>query len=131
MMLSDVRDLIATFGITENVYSGKLDAKQRQSIGVYNSKHQHTYATAIGGPALKSHGTKYVTLLVHWNDSQREAEKACMELFERVRSIREMQINETKVKFILPLYDPQDIGTDDAGIYEWVIELAIVYEKGV
>jgi hypothetical protein len=108
---------------------GKLDAKQEKSVGVYNSKHEYAYKVAIGGPALESYGTKYVTLLVHWNKSPRETEKAATELFEAVRSAREVTVNEEKIKFIQPLYDLQDIGTDDAGIFEMVIEAAVIFEK--
>lgn len=129
MMLSDVRDYIESLGIAEHVYSGKLDAKKEKSIGVYNSKHEQAYRTAIGGPELESYGTKYITLLVHWNKSQRETEKAATDLFKKVAAAREEKINDVTMKFILPIYDLQDVGTDDNGIYEMVIEAAIIYVK--
>ena len=109
---------------------GKLDAKPEKSIGVYNSKHSHTYKTAIGGPALESYGIKYVTFLVHWNKSPRDTEKAAMGLFKALRAAREVTVNDAKIKFIQPLYELQDVGTDDSGIYEMVIEAAVIYEKG-
>lgn len=130
MMLSDVRDYIASLGLADHVYMGKLPDKSQKSIGVYNSKHQHVYKTAIGGPDLESYGTKYVTLLVHWNKSLRDTEKAATALFDAVRKAREVTINESKIKFIQPLYDIQDVGTDDAGVFEMVIEAAVIYEKG-
>lgn len=130
MMLSDVRDYIAFLNLADHVYMGKLPDKQEKSIGVYNSKHQHAYHTAIGGPALESYGTKYVTLLVHWNKSPRDTEKAATALFEAVRTAREVTVNDAKIKFIQPLYEIQDVGTDDAGVYEMVIEAAVIYEKG-
>ena len=129
MMLSDVRDYIESLGIAEHVYSGKLDAKKEKSIGVYNSKHEHAFKTAIGGPALESYGTKHVTLLVHWNKSQRETEKAATALFKAVTAAREIKVNETNIKFILPVYDLQDIGTDEHGVYEMAIEAAVIYNK--
>ena len=58
MMLSDVRDYVESLGISENVYMGKLPDKPEKSIGVYNSKHQRAYHTAIGGtlePFTKGH----------------------------------------------------------------------------
>lgn len=130
MMLSDVRDYIASLGLADHVYMGKLPDKSQKSIGVYNSKHQHVYKTAIGGHDLESYGTKYVTLLVHWNKSPRDTEGAALKLFEAVRNAEEVTINESKIKFIQPLYDIQDVGTDDAGIFEMVIEAAVIYEKG-
>lgn len=130
MILTDIMDYIESLDIADHVYMGKLDAKQEKSIGVYNSKHTHAYKTAIGGPELESYGTKYVTFLVHWNKSPRETESAALKLFEAVRNAEEVTINESKIKFIQPLYDIQDVGTDDAGIFEMVIEAAVIYEKG-
>lgn len=131
MMLSDVRDYIAGLKISDHVYMGKLDDKKEKSIGVYNSKHEHPYKTAIGGPELKSYGTKYVTLLVHWNKSPRDTEKASKKLFDTIRQAREVTVNNMLIKFIQPLTDdPVDVSTDDAGIYEMVIEAAVIYRKG-
>ncbi len=129
MVLSDVRDFIASLGIAEYVYMGKLDSKQDKAIGVYNSKHTHQHETAIGGAAMQSYGTKYVTFLVHWNKSPRDTEKAASALFDAVRGAREVIVNNAKIKFIQPLYELQDVGTDDAGIYEMVLEAAVIYEK--
>lgn len=130
MMLSDVRDYVDALGIADHVYMGKMPDKKEKSIGVYSSKHQHQYKAAIGGPELESYGTKYVTFLVHWNKSPRETEKAAVALFNAVREAEEVMINNQFMKFIQPLYDIQDVGTDDAGIFEMVIEAAVVYRKG-
>lgn len=131
MMLSDMLDYVESLGIAEAVYMGKLDAKQEKSIGVYNSKHEHAYKTAIGGASLESYGTKYVTLLVHWNKSLRDTEKAANDLFDALRQAEEVTVNDSHIKFIQPLNDcPVDVGTDDSGIYEMVVEVAVIYEKG-
>lgn len=130
MMLSDVRDYIASLQLADHVYMGKLPDKREQSIGVYNSKHEHAYKTAIGGPALKSYEAKYVTLLIHWNKLLRDTEKVSYDLFNRLLEANEVTINDAKIKFIQPLYEIQDIGTDDNGIYEMVIEVAFIFEKG-
>lgn len=130
MTLREIRDFVDELGVSEHVYMGKLDSKQEKSIGVYNSKHMHTYKTAIGGASLESYGTKYVTLLVHWNKSPRDTEKAATALFEALKNTREAQINNETIKFIQPLYEIQDVGTDDSGTYEMVIEAAFIYAKG-
>ena len=109
MMLEDVRDYIASLDVAEHVYMGKLPDKEDKSVGVYNSKHQNVYHTALGGPSLEGYGEKYVTLLIHWNKSP--------------------EVNGETIKFFQPLYDIQDVGTDDAGIYEMVIEGAFIFEK--
>lgn len=131
MMLADVLDYIESLDIAEHVYMSKLDAKQDKSIGVYNSKHEHPYKTALGGTAMESYGIKYVSFLVHWNKSPRDTEKAAGTLFDALRLADNVTINNQTIKFIQPLNEIQDVGTDDAGIFEMVIEAAVFYEKGV
>ena len=129
MTLADVRDYIASLNLADHVYMGKLPDKEEKSIGVYNSKHQYLYHTAVGGPDQESYGQKYVTFLVHWNKSPRDTEEAATELFEKLRAMRDATINNETIKFFQPLYPIQDVGTDDAGIYEMVIEGAFIFEK--
>ena len=129
MMLSDVRDYIHSLGIAQHVYQCKLDAKKEKSIGIYNSKHTHAYKVAIGGPDLESYGTKYVTFLVHWNKSPRDTEKAATDLIEAITAAREVKVNDATIKFILPLYEIQDVGTDEAGVFEMIIEAAVIFDK--
>lgn len=132
LMLEDIRDFIATLGLTgdNNVYMGKLDAKTNKSIGVYNLKRSEPYTTALGGKENESYGTKKVSLLVHWNKSPRDTEKTAMTLFEKLTEVREVTINEKHIKFIRPLVgEPIEVGTDDSGIYEMVIEAEFIYER--
>lgn len=129
MMLKDIRDYVESLGVSESVYMGKLDSKPEKSMGVYNSKHQHTYQTAIGGPELRSYETRYVTILVHWNKSPGDTETAAKALFGLLAGTREATVNNRIIKFIQPLYEPQDVGTDEFGVYEMVIEAAFVCGK--
>ena len=59
----------------------------------------------------------------------RDTEKAATELFEKLKVARDVNVNNETIKFFQPLYDVQDVGTDDAGIYEMVIEGVFIYEK--
>lgn len=129
MTLADIRDYIASLGLADHVYMGRMPDKHDKSVGVYNSKHTRAYKTSIGGPSLKSYGAKYVTILVHWNKSPRDTEKVATALFEAVRDTREATVNNETIKFIQPLYGLQDVGPDDSGICEMVIEAAVFYSK--
>lgn len=131
MTLTDVRDYIASLDLTKEVYMGKLPDKPERSIGVYNSKHQYPYHGTLGGPNQQGYGIKHITLLVHWNKSPRDTEKVATALFDAINIVRDAKINKTTIKFIQLLYDLQDIGTDETGVYEYVIEAAVIYEKEV
>lgn len=130
MMLADIRDFVASLKLSEHTYMGKLDDKKERSIGVYHSKREREFKTAIGGPALQSYAMKAVTFLIHWNESPRDTETAAVTLYDALRDVREVKTNEKMIKFIQLLYDePTDVGTDDNGVYEMVIDAVVICEK--
>lgn len=130
MTLSDLRAYTESLGIADIVYQAKLPGDARRAIGVYDSKHSHAYTTAIGGEALSSYGTRWVTFLVHWTENSRDTEDAAARLWRALRDTREVQAGNTRIKFIqLLTNEPVDIGTDDAHVWERVIEAAVIYAK--
>lgn len=132
LTLADVRDYVATIGIAtdENVYSGKLDNKKDKSLGVYHLKRNTPPVAAIGGIENSSYNTKAISILVHWNKSQRDTEKAAQLLYESLLSCRNVVVNDSKILFIQHLHnEPISIDTDEKGIYEFVIECLFYYER--
>lgn len=130
--IGDVRDLIAGLGIAadDHVYCGKLDDKKNKSIGVYNNNKQRPVQMAVGGLSNSSYRVKSVSILVRWNTSIRDTEKTAEQLYNMLRNMNHITINDTKVFFTKMLVDePVDVGTDDKGIFESVIELDIYYER--
>ena len=130
--IGDVRDLIAGLGIAanDNVYCGKLDNKKDKSIGVYNLNRQRPPQTAVGGLNNSSYRIKSISILVHWNTSVRDTEKAAEQLYNMLRDTNNKIINDTRLLFTKMQVDgPVDVGTDDKGIFESVIELDIYYER--
>ena len=97
MMLSDVRDFVESLKLADYVYMSKMPDKKEKSFGVYNSKHQNEYHTALGGVSCEGYGEKYVSILVHWNKSQRDSEKSATALFEAIRAVRNVKINEETI----------------------------------
>lgn len=129
MTLADIRDYIDSLGLSKNVYIAKLPDKQKEAIGIYNSKHQYPYRATIGGTSLEGYREKYISILIHWNESERETEAIAAELFEKIRTARDIETDNETIKFMQPLYELQDIGTDDFGICEMVIEAVVIYAK--
>lgn len=130
--IGDVRDYIAGLGIADNnnVYCGKLDNKKDKSIGVYNLNRQRPLQTAVGGLNNSSYRIKSVSILVHWNKSVRDTEETSEQLYNMLRDTNNKIINDKKLLFTKMQVDgPVDVGTDDKGIFESVIELDIYYER--
>lgn len=132
ILLRDIRDLVATLNIAEddNVYCGKMDSKPDKAIGVYNLKSNRQAVIPIGGLDNKSYGTKAISILVHWNKYQSQTETAAINLYNALQQCKQVTINEHLVKYITMLQEePICVDTDDSGIYEYVIECIIYYER--
>ena len=121
--LSDIRDWLKSVTSAEHYYIGKLDNKQDRSIGVYSLKQSGTPTRAIGGES--TYDTMSVSLLIHYTDNARETEEFARRLYETLYGIKNVEIKEHK----LLAEEPVDVGTDDKGVYEQVIEVKFYYER--
>lgn len=128
--LADIRDWLKAYSNAENFYIGKLDSKQDKSLGVYSLKRTGAPVTAIGSES--TYDIIGVSLLIHWNTNANETEIEARQLYEALRTIKNETINNTLVYMIeLLVPEPVDVGTDDSGVYERVIELKIYYERKI
>ena len=111
-----------------NYYCGTLNDKKEKSFGIYQLKESRARAVALG-KATKT-GTKGISILVHWNSSTRETETVAASLYDCIAAAVTPTIGTHKVNYIQLLHDePIDVGHDENGICERVIELVIYYER--
>ncbi len=132
LRLTDIQDWIISLGIAQedHVYIGKLDNKQQKSIGIYGRSSSGSPDIALGGLACTSYDTRAVSLLIHWNRDKIESEETAYELFEKLRNISSLDIGDTHIRYLrLMVPEPQDVGTDDNGVYEYVIWLDLIYQR--
>lgn len=132
LTLKDIRKYISGLGIAEdnNVFIGKLDNKKEKSIGVYNRKMDGPAQIALGGLCCTSFATRPVSILVHWNRDVSESEEAAYMLYEKLLNESSLVIGDTEVRFIImQVPQPVDVGTDDDGVYEYVIWLDFIYQR--
>lgn len=132
LSLNEIRRYISDLGITadSNVYIGKLDNKKQQSIGVYNRKIDGPAQIALGGLGCTSYNTRPISLLVHWNKNVSESETAAYELYEKLLNESSLTIGDTPVNcLILQVPQPVDVGTDDNGVYEYIIWLDFIFQR--
>lgn len=127
--LSDVREWIRTLIQADHFYIGRLDRKPEKAIGVYQRKGVAPPVAAVGRDS--SYEVKPVSVLIHWNKNADQTEKAALELYEAIKTAETFTLGDTRVLFIkLPYSEPIDVGSDDNGIFERVIDFDIFYEKG-
>lgn len=132
LTLKAIREYISGLGIAQDdrVYIGKMDGKKQKSIGVYSRPSTGAPGIALGGLECTTYATKPVSLLIHWTKSKDETEQVAYELYEKLLHAAVTHIGDTHVDFLrLMVPEPQDIGTDDDGVYEYVIWLDFIYER--
>ena len=112
----------------ENYYCGVLNDKKDKSFGVYQLKESRSRVVALGKTAKT--GIKAISILVHWNSSTRETENIAAALYADLAAAFNPIIGNHKVNYIQLLHDePIDVGQDQTGICERVIEFVIHYER--
>lgn len=128
--LKDVLEYIKGLDVKfDNYYYGIINAKKDKSIGVYNLKESRSQIVAIGGLQNSSYNIKAISILVHYNDATDESETIANKLYELLLRAPEF-IGEHKIQFFRMINNaPIDVGRDENGICEYVIEFEIYYRR--
>ena len=130
LTLGDIRNYLAGLGIADQVYIGKLNNKKDHSIGVYHRKGSGSPVTALGGIENSSYDIRRISLLIHWDKDVNASERTAYELYNKLQNVSSLNIGDTHVNFlILQTPEPEDVGTDDNGVYEYVIWMDFVYQR--
>ena len=131
MTLAEIRDWLKTFDVAEHYYIDRLDNKQEKSLGVYQRSRGGSPVIAIGGVELSSYDIKGVSLLLHWNRNARETEEAAQRLWRCLLGAVHVDVpDRSHVQYVQPnVPEPIAVGTDDSGIYEYVIELNLYFKR--
>lgn len=114
----------------DNYYCGTLNAKKEKSFGVYQLKESRARDIALGGLANTKVATKGISILIHWSASTRATEEVAAALYADIEKAQGAIIGGKKANYIQLLHnEPIDVGADDNGICERVIEFIIYYER--
>ena len=126
LFLGQIRDWIKTFDAAENYYIGKINNKEK-SLGVFQLSPRPP-TRAIGQDS--SYEVRRISIKLHWNKNQNESERAAYKLYSQLRAVSSFDIDNIHIYFIdLLQAEPVSIDTDVNGVYEWVIEFEIYYER--
>lgn len=129
MLLSEVKDYLKTIIDCPQWYTGKIDASKEQCIGIYGIQSKAPQI-AIGGLENTSYSTKGISILIHWSKNINDAERKAQEIYDSLLFNQDARIGEHKIiKFDMKVSEPISVGTDDNGIFEFVIETIIYFER--
>lgn len=126
-MIAELRDYLKTLNVATHYSIGKIDNSKDYSLGVYADAPTRRIE-AIGRGS--SYGTFGFKLLLHWNKNANETEVSAFDLFEKIRYITDLDMTDIHVEYIdLDHDEPISVGTDENGVYEYVIKGTIYYRK--
>lgn len=114
----------------EHYYCGMLNDKKDKSFGIYQLKDQRSRDISLGGMTNTKTAVKGISILVHWTQSTRETEDIAAALYDTLATAQNVVIGGEQVNYIQLLHnEPIDVGADENGICERVIEFIIHYER--
>lgn len=128
MLLSEIREYLKTIIDCPQWYIGKIDNSKEQCIGIYN-RIGPAPNIAIGGLENTSYATKAISILVHWTKNCNVAEIKAQEVYNSLFCKDGTIGGKRIIKFDMRTPEPISIGTDSNGVFEFVIETVIYYER--
>jgi hypothetical protein len=128
MTLAEVREWLKTVVECPNWYIGKIDGSQEQCIGIYNIAGP-TPKIAVGGLVNSSYAVKAISILVHWGKNANTAEQKAQEVYAAMNGQAAVIGGRRVAMFQMQQPEPVSVGTDDQGVYEYVLIVYIIYER--
>lgn len=126
-MLAEIKDYLKTLDVAEHYSVGKIENSKMKSLGIYGDSSTRR-VESIGNNS--SYGTQRIRLLLHWNKSAVETEIASKNLFDSIRYITDLDLTSAYIEYIDWDYNsPIFVGTDDNGVYEYVISGIVFYRR--
>ena len=131
MKTEEVLAYVKTLSVKpDHYYCGMLNSKKDKSFGIYQLKDSRSRDIALGGMTNTKTATKGISILVHWTQSTRETEDIAAALYDALATAQNIVIGGQQVDYIQLLHnEPIDVGADENGICERVIEFILHYER--
>lgn len=128
MTLEDVKDWLKTVVEAPRWYIGKINGNDKQCIGVY-STHGPARPIPVGGLKNRSYDTRAISILIHWGSDAVQAEAKAQGIYDALYGQTSVIGGHQVVMFDMRSDAPVSVGTDEKGIYEYVINFVIYYRK--
>ena len=132
MLLKDVKEYLKQLIDCDAWAISRRNSKAEKSITLYDTTSLLPAPTiCIGGLHNTKTATKGVSILVHWGTNPTEAELKADTIYKAFYGmdyqtyISHYQIIKTELRTGQPVF----VGMDSQGIYEYVIDVAIYYNK--
>ena len=108
---------------------GGVNGNTPEFLGVYPGTASDSQHIALGGPACTSYGAMAARLLLRWGKSQTAAEAKAQALWRLFYGLTNADMDGVSVACVDPGKAPVPIGKGVDGVFEYVINLNITYNK--
>lgn len=130
MRTEQVKNWLKTkIDVGQGIYVGTIDGNAERGIGVYLQKHSGPARICLGGPAQTKTGELLVTILVHWGKSSVQAETKASDVWQLFYGLTDVIMDGTRVCYTDPGAGPVPLGRDEKGIFEYVVNVKLIYSK--
>lgn len=127
MTLAEIRDWMKTVIDCPQWYLNSMAGKVDRCITLYNTTGAAS-RIAVGGLDATGYMIKPISILVHWGKSASAAEVKAQEVYDALFG-QSANIGGKRVWFHMPQSGPISVGVDSEGVYEFVVETHIYYER--
>lgn len=128
MTLKEVKDFLKTQIEAANWKIGAYDNSKDKTICVRNLTSSRN-KLALGGLKNTTTRTKGISIVVHWNKNPDETERISQQIHEAFYGQHPLINDKQVVLCEMRSDEPISLGTDSSGVYEYVIELWIIYKE--
>lgn len=131
MKLSDIANYISAHtDVGEGISVSAIDGNAERYIGVYPPKSAPPARICIGGLEATRTDTIQSRILIHWTADMLKAEAKAKEVFGLFFTKTNILIGVDEA-YLIDVSTPISVGKDSNGMCEYIIELKIIYKKGV
>lgn len=108
---------------------GGVDGNAERFLGIYPSPNQGPAHIAIGGPSCTSYDALSTRLLLRWGKIQPVAETKANTLWGLFYGLAGANMDGATVAYADPGAAPVPLGRGPDGVFEYVINLKLIYMK--
>lgn len=115
--------------VGEGIALGSIDGNKERFLGVYPGKPPDKQRVCLGGPEQTLTEELYATILIHWGNSMAAAMSKAQQVWQLFYAVGSCTMDGATVYAVEPGGGPVPVGRDDRGIFEFVINLKIIFAK--
>lgn len=128
MTLEEIKTWLSTQVKAPAFFSGQIDSSFDNCIGIHDGSGPKPNI-AIGGLQNTTYAIKGVIFLIHWGKNSNAAELKAQEVYDVLFGQTAIIGTQRAIEFDMKMSQPLSLGTNDNGIFEYVIHVNIIYER--